>query len=300
MGFKLVSKKLRLNLLKNWFIVKNLISKKYLCKMHKLITSPSNPLVKQFFQLQEKSKNRRNSGLFIIEGQREIELAIKGSYSIKTVLFCPEIISAQKLLALKQISDSGVDFIDITFEIYQKLAYRSSTEGVLALANSKDLSLESLKLSSHNSLILVAEAPEKPGNIGAILRTADAANLDAVIIANPKTDIYNPNIIRSSIGCLFTNQVATGTTSEIIAFLKTNSIAIYCASLESSRPYHGCDFTGASALVVGTESQGLTREWLENSTQNIIIPMQGEIDSMNVSVAAGILIFEAKRQRNFQ
>ena len=133
-----------------------------------------------------------------------------------------------------------------------------------------------------------------------MLRTADAANLDAVIIANPKTDLYNPNIIRSSVGCVFTNTIAMATTLEIIQFLKTNQIHIYCAALQASENYDKQDYTQSSAIVVGTEATGLSNEWLENSTQNIIIPMQGEIDSMNVSVVAGILIFEAKKQRNFQ
>src|SRR5690606_38286226 len=135
--------------------------------------------------------------------------------------------------------------------------------------------------------------------IGALLRTADAARVDAVIIAHPKTDLYNPNIIRSSVGCLFTYSVAIGSTSEIISFLKQNYISIYCAALQASVNYHTQDFTKATALGVGTEATRLSDEWIDNSTQNIIIPMQGEIDSMNVSVAAGILIFEAKRQRNF-
>jgi len=179
------------------------------------------------------------------------------------------------------------------------LAYRSTTEGVLAIARSKTHALHQLKFKNDTPLILVAEAPEKPGNIGALLRTADAAHLDAVIIANPKTDLYNPNIIRSSVGCIFTNKIATGTTEEIISFLKDNKITIYCAALQASKNYATCDFTSASAIVVGTEADGLSNIWIENSHQNIIIPMSGEIDSMNVSVAAGILVFEAKRQRNF-
>ena len=131
------------------------------------------------------------------------------------------------------------------------------------------------------------------------MRTADAAHLDAVIIANPKSDLYNPNIVRSSVGCLFTNQIATGTTAEIIAFLKEKNIAMYCATLQNSNGYHLENYTTPTALVVGTEATGLTQEWRDAATQNIIIPMQGEIDSMNVSVAAAILIFEAKRQRGF-
>jgi len=149
-------------------------------------------------------------------------------------------------------------------------------------------------------LVLIAEAPEKPGNIGAILRTADAANVDAIFIANPKTDLYNPNIIRSSVGCVFTKQIATGTTEEIIVFLTANNINIYAATLQNSNEYHQEDYTKSSAIVIGTEATGLSQEWRDAAKQNIIIPMQGQIDSMNVSVAAGILIFEAKRQRNFK
>ena len=156
-----------------------------------------------------------------------------------------------------------------------------------------------MNLKTKNPLIIVAEAPEKPGNIGALLRTADAANVDAVIIANPKTDIYNPNIIRSSVGCVFTNQIASGSTTEIIRFLKGLNIDIYCAELKASVNYNTQDYTKPAAIVVGTEATGLSDEWLQHSTQNIIIPMQGEIDSMNVSVAAVILIFEDKRQRKF-
>jgi TrmH family RNA methyltransferase len=265
--------------------------------MRKQITSLQNPLIKEFLLLSEKSKARKKSGLFVIEGQREIELALKGDYRLKTVLFCSDIISEEELYMVKERSNSEAEFIEIPPEVYQKLTYRKTTEGVVALAEAKDLSLHKLKFKNPNPLILVAEAPEKPGNIGALLRTADAANLDAVIIANPITDLYNPNIIRSSVGGIFTNAIATGSTSEIIAFLKEKQIAVYCASLQSAVPYINCDFRSSSAIVVGTEDAGLSKEWLKAATRNIVIPMEGEIDSMNVSVAAGILIFEAKRQR---
>ncbi|TGV04285.1 TrmH family RNA methyltransferase [Flavivirga rizhaonensis] len=261
-----------------------------------LITSTQNQFIRQLTQLKDKSRERRKTELFLIEGEREISLAIKGHYEIVTILFFPELFSEEKL---SELSTKQISVIEISKEVYQKLAYRDTTEGVLAVAKSKSHSITNLKFNTKNPLILVAEAPEKPGNIGAILRTADAANADAVIIANPKTDLYNPNIIRSSVGCVFTNQIATGSTSEIIDFLKENKINIYCAALQASVNYHTQDFTKPTAMVVGTEATGLSNEWLESSTQNIIIPMQGEIDSMNVSVAAGILIFEAKRQRNF-
>ncbi|MEO8236027.1 MAG: RNA methyltransferase [Flavobacterium sp.] len=261
----------------------------------KQITSSQNPFIKSLVLLQEKSKNRKQSGTFLIEGQREIELALKGGFIIETILFLPDLISEKQITKL---TNQAVDLIEISKEVYQKLAYRDTTEGVLAIAKTKFFLLSDLKLSQ-NPLILVAEAPEKPGNIGALLRTADAANLDAVIIANPKSDLYSPNIVRSSVGCLFTNQIATGTTSEIITFLKENNINFYCATLQNSTSYHTQNYTTPTALVVGTEATGLTQEWRDNATQNIIIPMQGEIDSMNVSVAAAILIFEAKRQRGF-
>ncbi|WP_347925040.1 RNA methyltransferase [Pontimicrobium sp. SW4] len=264
--------------------------------MIKQISSIQNQLVKQLIQLKEKSRTRRYSGQFLIEGQREIALALKGNYELETILFYPEIYSE---VHLNHLTTKQVDIIEISKEVYQKLAHRDTTEGILAVAKAKSLDLSKLNIKSKNPLILVAEAPEKPGNIGALLRTADAANLDAVIIANPKTDLYNPNIIRSSVGCVFTNQIATGSTKEIIAFLKEHKINIFCAELKASADYHLQDYTQPSAIVVGTEATGLSDEWLQHSTQNVIIPMQGEIDSMNVSVAAGILIFEAKRQRQF-
>jgi TrmH family RNA methyltransferase len=260
----------------------------------KQISSVQNPFIKSLVLLQEKAKTRKQTGTFLIEGQREISIAIKGGYQIETVLFLSEICTEKEAHQLAL----NAELIEINKEVFQKLAYRDTTEGVLAVAKTKSTLLSDLQLSE-NPLILVAEAPEKPGNIGALLRTADAANLDAVIIANPKSDLYNPNIVRSSVGCLFTNQIATGSTAEIIAFLKEKNIHFYCATLQNSNGYHLENYTTPTALVVGTEATGLTQEWRDAATQNIIIPMQGEIDSMNVSVAAAILIFEAKRQRGF-
>jgi len=264
--------------------------------MVKQISSVQNSLIKELVQLKEKSRNRKNSDQFLIEGQREIELALKGNYELDTILVYPELFSEEQL---NNLTANSLNTIELSKEVYQKLAHRETTEGVLAVAKTKSLELSNLNIDTENPLILIAEAPEKPGNIGALLRTADAANIDAVIIANPKTDMYNPNIIRSSVGCVFTNQIATGSTNEVIDFLKENNINIYCAALQASVDYHTQDYTKPTAIVVGTEATGLSDEWLQHSTQNIIIPMQGQIDSMNVSVAAGILIFEAKRQRGF-
>ncbi len=263
----------------------------------KTISSTQNSLVKQLVQLKEKSRERRKSGLFVLEGIRELQLAVKAGYQIQHICFDPEIIALDELMKLSKIH-STEHYIQITKEVYQRLAYRQTTEGVIAVVKSISHDLHQLTIGE-NPLILVAEAPEKPGNIGALLRTADAAKLDAVIIANPKTDLYNPNIIRSSVGCLFTNNIATASTTAIIEFLKAKGIQIHAAALTASVNYSTVDYKKPSAIVVGTEATGLSDTWLENSDQNIIIPMQGEIDSMNVSVSAAIIIFEAKRQRGF-
>ena len=259
----------------------------------KRIESLQNPLVKNILKLQEKSRERRKQGLFIVEGKREIELASKGKFSITTLLFVSEKNSHEYVSQFNTI-----EHIEISQEVYQKIAYRESTEGLIALVKTKDTHLDSIRFKNQNPLILVAEGVEKPGNIGAMLRTADAANIDAVILADSKTDIYNPNVIRSSVGCLFTNQIAIASSEEVIEFLQKNKVNIFAATLQNSNPYTDENYTTASALVVGTEATGLTEIWRDKATQNINIPMQGEIDSMNVSVAAAILIFEAKRQRN--
>jgi TrmH family RNA methyltransferase len=250
----------------------------------KQITSVQNPYIKSLVQLQEKAKIRKETGTFLVEGQREIELALKGGYEVDVILICPDVAEYSENLSIKK---SEHQIIEISKDVYQKLAYRDTTEA-----------LSDLKLSK-NPLILVGESLEKPGNVGAILRTADAANIDAVIIANPKSDIYNPNIVRSSVGCLFTRQIAVGTTDEVITYLKANHITIYSATLQDATEYHTQNYTTPTALVVGTEATGLSEKWRTESYKNIIIPMHGVIDSMNVSVAAAVLLFEAKRQRGF-
>ncbi|QNM86470.1 RNA methyltransferase [Polaribacter pectinis] len=262
----------------------------------KEITSIQNQYVKNLLKLQEKARERKKQGLFIIEGKREISLAISANYQFDTVLFYPELISEKEILHL---FNENINRIEISKEVYQKLAYRASTEGIIAVTKTKDFSLNKFQFKNKNPLILVAEGVEKPGNIGALLRTADAANVDAVFIANPKSDLYNSNIIRSSVGCVFTNQIAVGTSVEMISFLQEKNIAIFTATLQNSNEYHKENYTDSSAIIVGTEATGLTDIWREAATQNINIPMQGQIDSMNVSVSAAIILFEAKRQRGF-
>jgi TrmH family RNA methyltransferase len=260
----------------------------------KEITSIQNSYIKSLIKLQEKARERKKQGLFIIEGKREISLAISSEYEFDSILFCPKIISEKEII---QLFNQNINRIEISIEVYQKLAYRDSTEGIIAVTKTKDLSLNKIQLNNKKPLILVAEGIEKPGNIGALLRTADAANVDAVFIATPKSDLYNTNIIRSSVGCVFTNQIAQGTSEEIIAFLQKNNIDIYAATLQNSNEYHQQDYTNSAAIIVGTEATGLSNIWRTVATKHINIPMQGKIDSMNVSVSAAIIIFEAVRQR---
>jgi TrmH family RNA methyltransferase len=260
----------------------------------KEITSIQNSYIKNLIKLQEKARERKKQGLFIIEGKREISLAISSEYEFDSILFCPKIISEKEII---QLFNQNINRIEISIEVYQKLAYRDSTEGIIAVTKTKDLSLNKIQLNNKKPLILVAEGIEKPGNIGALLRTADAANVDAVFIATPKSDLYNTNIIRSSVGCVFTNQIAQGTSEEIIAFLQKNNIDIYAATLQNSNEYHQQDYTNSAAIIVGTEATGLSNIWRTVATKHINIPMQGKIDSMNVSVSAAIIIFEAVRQR---
>ncbi len=259
----------------------------------KLITSIQNNYIKNLLKLQEKSRARKAQGLFVVEGEREVSLIKKGGYEIDTLLFLEDFFTEEQVKQRFPVEHK----IFINKEVYQKLAYRETTEGIIAVVKTKDLAVEHIKFENQTPLVLVLEGIEKPGNIGAILRTADAGKFDAVFIADAKTDIYNPNIIRSSVGCVFTNQIGVGTSKEIIKFLKAHQIKIYSATLQNSNPYYQEDYTKASAIVVGTEATGLTSIWREQADQNINIPMRGEIDSMNVSVACAIIGFEAIRQR---
>lgn len=266
------------------------------------ISSAQNPKIKKLLELQSKSKMRRESGLFVLEGRREIEHCIEAGYRVDSLFVCREIFGDGSLPRC-----SGGVF-EVTPQIYDKLAYRGGTEGIIAEVESKAMTLDSLEnrlFSSEKAgedgsakpLVVVLEAVEKPGNLGAVLRSADAAGADAVIVCDPLTDIYNPNLIRASIGAVFTVPVVACSSSEAIFFLKVRGFAILTAQLQDSSLYYDADMTGPVAIVMGTESTGLTPLWREAASAHIRIPMLGRLDSLNVSVSAAILLFEAVRQR---
>lgn len=252
-----------------------------------LISSTQNPRIKALLQLQEKSSVRRRQQEFVLEGYREIMHAIECGYEL------------HQLYAVEGWQQELPTRERLTFvspHVYEKIAYRGSTEGIIAVMGMKDHSLDTLKLSD-SPLVVVLESVEKPGNLGAILRSADAAGVDAVIVCDPLTDLYNPNLIRASLGGLFSVPTASCTSEECIRFLKENHVRILTAQLQDSELYYDTDMTLPTAIVMGTESTGLTQQWRTAADAHIRIPMLGILDSLNVSVSAAILMFEAVRQR---
>lgn len=261
------------------------------------ITSLQNPKIKLISKLYGKAKERKESGLFIIEGARELFHALEGKYSIDSVFLCPELFEKTDYPeVIKSIPSDKI--YELSDKVFKKIAYRENSDGILAIASTKSHLINDLILPENPFLILL-ESVEKPGNLGAVLRTADAAKVDAVIICNPLTDIYNPNTVRASVGCLFTVQIAVSSNEEALRFLKKGGILSYAAELNAPLWYHDMDYRQPSALIMGTEADGLSDFWLKNADFRIKIPMRGKIDSLNVSVSTAILTFEAMRQRSF-
>ncbi len=266
-----------------------------------VITSPQNPKIKNIIRLLEKASERKAQNLTVVEGEREIGLAVRAGYRIQTLFFCRELYDRPLGFSIsKDTCPSGRRAIlEISKAVFDKIAYRENRDGLVALVTPKQLTLQKLQLSK-NPFLVVLEAVEKPGNLGAILRTADAAQVDAVLICDPQTDLYNPNVIRSSIGCVFSNQVVICTSDEAIGWLRSQQIRTFAAALTATHFYHETDLSKPCAVVMGTEATGLSDKWLHAANDQIKIPMRGEIDSLNVSTSTAILVFEAMRQRGFQ
>ncbi len=261
-----------------------------------VITSTQNARVKKLVLLQQKSTERRKAGLFVVEGRRELLHCLHSGYEIDTLFYCPQLMFANGENAeLRQLTAAGNAF-EVTPEVYERMAYRGSTEGAVAAMKVRTRTLADLRLPD-NPLLVVLERVEKPGNLGAVLRSADAAAADAVIVCDPLTDLYNPNLIRSSIGAVFTVPTVACPSAECIAFLKERGIRILTAQLQDSHLYYDTDMRRGTALVMGTEATGLTDAWRQAADAHIRIPMKGQLDSLNVSVSAAILLFEAVRQR---
>lgn len=255
------------------------------------ITSPHNEKIKNLIRL-AKNRERDKQSLIIIEGARAIKEAMRAGFLVSQAFFCRELIKDKSLLP------NFPDFIEVEPSVFKRVSYAENPDGYLVLAKPKYLDLKDSKLSSQ-PLVLVLESLEKPGNLGAILRSAYAAKVDLIIINDPKTDIYNPNVIKASEGFLFNNQVLIATQKATYKFLKDHGILILATSIQATKIYTGIDFTKPYALVIGSESKGLSRSWLSLADEQIKIPMKPGIDSLNASVSTAIILFEAWRQRGF-
>ncbi len=264
------------------------------------ITSLHNPRIKEVLRLQEKSAERRRQGLTLVEGYRELTNARQAGWAVATLLVCAELAGealTQELLAPAQLVPRPYEFLPVSAAVFAKLAVRERSDGVLAVLRTPRRTLAGLDLPA-NPLVLVLEAVEKPGNLGAILRTADAAPAHAVLVGDPRTDLYNPNVIRASLGGIFTVPTVAAPMSEVLAFLQEKGIRTFAAALaDEAKDYTAASFTGPTALVLGTEADGLTPATRQACDETVIIPMRGVLDSLNVSVAAAVLTFEAVRQR---
>lgn len=257
----------------------------------KTISSLQNPLIRQVLDLQSASRERRRQGLFLIDGWKETQLAIENGYTIDYLFVQGGSRNYRIVPGL-----ANCEIVEVSDPVFEKIAYRGNTSKVVAMARPAAHGLDTLHLSN-DPLLLVLDAVEKPGNLGAMLRTADAAGIDGVIVCDTGTDIYNPNVIRSSVGCVFTMPVAVSDRHECLDFLRDKNIGIFTATLKAAASYLDQDYRKATAFVLGTEASGVDPLWEANSAQNIIIPMRGQNDSLNVSNTAAILLFESLRQR---
>lgn len=259
-----------------------------------LIESIQNQRIKNLIALQQKSRTRKKEGKFVVEGIKEMELALQSDFQLLELYYCPDIISDTSFLNNIPTEKR----FQLSKDLFEKIAYRE-TGGVLAIFKTQTTELSDLKYSSQNPLFIVLECVEKPGNLGAVLRTADAANADAVILCDSIIDLYNPNVVRSSVGCIFTVPIVQTTSAKALAWLKEEKIQILTTYLhENTISLYEADCTQSTAIVMGTEATGVTPLWVENATQLVKIPMNGKIDSLNMSNATAIAVFEAVRQRS--
>ena len=263
------------------------------------ITSSKNPAVKHACALRNR-RTREKEKLTILEGYRELSRGNEYGMEIIEAFFCPEMfLGENEFSLLEKLAESGARVAQVPAHLMTKMTYRDRPEGLLAIARMKRHNLSDLA-QKPNSLYIIAEAVEKPGNLGSILRSADASGVDGLIICNKCTDIYNPNVIRASTGALFSVPMAEASTQETIRWLKENKIQSLAATPHTDKIYTEVDMTQSVAIVVGTEQHGLTQEWLDNADIGVRIPMLGKIDSLNVATAATILLYEAARQRNWK
>jgi TrmH family RNA methyltransferase len=255
------------------------------------INSKNNPSIKNVLKLGKKNRERQDQNLFLIDGLREIKEALAGGYEVEEIFLCPEIIKEDL-----SIFPEKIKLNQVTPDIFSTICYKDTPDGYLAVVKIKRKPLTDIKLKPNN-LIIILEKVEKPGNLGAILRTAYAVGAEAVIINNQQTDIYNPNVIRASEGKVFQIPVINSSREATVEFLKKNQIKVVAAATVGAKIYTEVDYKGSVALLLGSEATGLTEDWLAKADEVVKIPMKSGIDSLNVSISAAVILFEILRQR---
>jgi TrmH family RNA methyltransferase len=261
-----------------------------------LITSLQNPRLKEVVRLRDRGP-REEAGRMIIEGYRELKRALDNGVRPLALYYAPAwYLGENEPELVRRSGEAGAELIECSKEAFAKIAYRDRPEGLLAVAPIARRGLADLQLPER-PLLIVAEAIEKPGNLGSILRSADAAGVHAVVVCDRCTDVHNPNVVRSSVGTLFTVPVAEASSDETLAWLKARGIRVFAATPHAEKAYTQADMTGGCAIVVGTEQYGLSERWMQAADERVRIPMRGQADSLNVANATTILLYEALRQR---
>lgn len=262
-----------------------------------LLTSLQNPKMKQALSLRDR-KDRDEKGLFLIEGYRELLRFVESGGKPQELFYCPELfLGTNEQALIAKMSKAKALLYECSPSVMKKLSYRDRPDGLVAVARQEHFSLKDLQKSKIPFLV-VAEAIEKPGNLGTILRSSDASGVDGLILCDRCTDIYNPNVVRASVGTLFTVPVFEASSSETIAWLKEQKIQIVAATPHAENEFTKTDFTGPLAIVVGTEQLGLSKLWMDKADIQVKIPMCGIADSLNVATATTLLLYEVLRQRN--
>ncbi|NGX50755.1 MAG: 23S rRNA (uridine(2479)-2'-O)-methyltransferase [Chlamydiae bacterium] len=265
--------------------------------MTERLTSLQNPRIKQAVKLRDK-RERDRTQTFLIEGFRELTRAARGNAFLLTVFFSPaHFLGSNEESLIEEIREKGVEIIEVTEEVFAKLSYRDRPDGLLAIGSQSTLNIADLETPAL-PFFLIAESIEKPGNLGSILRSSDAAGVDALLVCDRCTDVYNPNVVRASVGTLFTVPVLELSSEEAITYLKEHRIRIVATSPDSDSPFTESDLTGPIAIAVGTEQLGLSTQWMEAADTVVKIPMNGVADSLNVAAATTLLLYEVLRQRN--
>jgi TrmH family RNA methyltransferase len=260
------------------------------------ITSPQNPRVKAAVRLRE-ARHRAKQGRILVDGARELERAVRAGVALLEVFVCEPLCKgadARRLLA--RLPDCGAEVLAVAEPVFRKLAFGERAEGFVAVAAMPTARLCDLRLP-RDPLVAVLEGVQKPGNVGAVLRAADAAGVSAVIVADPGTDLYNPNAIRASLGTIFTVPVAAATAADTLDWLRGHELALFAARVDGSIPYTEADYRRPAAVVLGSEAHGLTAAWSGHDVTSVRVPMLGQADSLNVSATAAVLFYEVLRQR---